>query len=91
MGSKHNKLLEKLRCNPRNFTWDELVTLLSFFGYQESTKTGGSSRKFLNPIFPQGIRLHKRHPDPTLLPYQVRDVIEALKNAGFVEEDSNDE
>ena len=44
-----DKLLKHLLQEPppTNFTWEELVSLLSSFGFQEKTNSG-SSRKFVH-------------------------------------------
>lgn len=77
--SRNEKLLQRLLAQPKDFTWDELVTVLSFLGYSESKtgKTGGSRRKFAdaeNRI----ISLHKPHPGNILKAYQLKQIIEAL-------------
>ena len=45
--SKRQKLVERLKQRPKDFTWDELSTVLKQLGYQETKagKTGGSRRK----------------------------------------------
>lgn len=42
--SKIEKLIERLRSNPRDFTWEEFKKVLKHYGYEEMTKgkTGGS-------------------------------------------------
>jgi hypothetical protein len=46
--AKIKKLIEKLLSHPKDFTWDESISVLSHFGYRElkSGKTGGFRRKF---------------------------------------------
>ena len=41
---KRDKLIEKLRSNPKSFTYADAVTLLGFFDYREDNKgkTSGS-------------------------------------------------
>ena len=46
--SKQEKLIAKLLEVPADFTWDELVRVLSAFGYREETSSG-SHRRFFNP------------------------------------------
>ena len=50
MGRKA-KLLARLQQRPRDFTWDELTTLLKAFGYKQAKpgKIGGSRRRFVHP------------------------------------------
>jgi hypothetical protein len=82
------KLINKLVSNPKDFTWDELTTVLSHFGYKELSKgkTGGSRRKFAdkqNHI----INLHKPHPKQILKSYQVRQVVDSLTEKGYIKND----
>jgi predicted RNA binding protein YcfA (HicA-like mRNA interferase family) len=46
--SQHQKLVDRLLTVPADFTWDEMVRLLSGFGYKENS-SGGSHRRFENP------------------------------------------
>ena len=82
---KHEKLLRRLETKPKDFTWDELVTLLRGLGYTEATggKTGGSRRRFLHDSAPD-IFLHKPHPGNVLKAYAVRLVLETLREGGFI-------
>ena len=79
------KLLKKLLSKPSDFTWDELVKILGHFGYEEMKKgkTGGSRRKFANKDN-HIISLHKPHPSNILKHYQVKDVVDVLKERGEI-------
>jgi len=82
MGKKE-KLLDRLLLKPKDFTWDELVTVLGYFGYTEykGGKTGGSRRKFIdssNNI----IALHKPHPSSIVKAYVIIEVINHLISTG---------
>lgn len=48
--SKVEKLIEKLKSRPKDFTWDEMLKVLNYFGFEQLAqgKTGGSRRKFVN-------------------------------------------
>jgi hypothetical protein len=77
--SKKEKLVERLLSRPKDFTFEELITLLNRFGYrlEESGKTSGSRVTFANSDGDY-IRLHKPHPRNILKQYQVDDVIDVL-------------
>ena len=81
--AKTEKLIAKLLSNPADFTWEELLKLLGYFGYNElkTGKTGGSRRKFVDETR-HIINLHKPHPGNILKRYQVKDVVDALKERG---------
>jgi hypothetical protein len=84
--SRHQKLIEKFLSCPKNFSYDELKTILRRLGYQEMEggKTSGSRVAFHNPDTHHIIRLHKPHPARTLKEYQLDLIIEELKTRGVL-------
>ncbi len=70
--SRKEKLILKFQQRPKNFTWDELVSLLKYLGYREikTGKTGGSRRRFIHNSAAT-ITLHKPHPQSILKRYAV--------------------
>lgn len=85
--AKIDKLIARLLSNPADFTWEELIKILSHFGYEElkKGKTGGSRRKFADEA-KSLISLHKPHPGNILKHYQVDLVVAALKEKGKINE-----
>lgn len=83
--SKKEKLIEKLKSKPKDFTYDELKTLLNYLGFFEYNKgkTSGSRVKFLDKDSVK-IELHKPHPNNILKPYQINDIIEVLEKRGVI-------
>lgn len=83
--SKKDKLLKKLLSKPKDFTYEELKSLLQNYGYEEDTSTSGSAVCFRrmsdNKII---MNMHKPHSPKTLKSYQINDVIELLKEEGIV-------
>jgi len=78
MGRK-DKLLARLQQRPKDFTWNEITTLLNSLGYKQAKpgKTGGS-RRFVHPTAAT-IILHKPHPKNILKMYIIDDILEILK------------
>jgi predicted RNA binding protein YcfA (HicA-like mRNA interferase family) len=79
--SKIEKLIEKFKSNPTDFTWIELVKILTHLGYFEKTtkgKTGGSRVKFVNEET-DIINLHKPHPSNIVKQYVIKQIIEKLE------------
>lgn len=78
--SKKDKLISRFSQLPSDFHFDELVTLLSYYNFEEvkKGKTSGSRVKFMNP---KGIPiyLHKPHPTGILKRYQLKQVKDLLK------------
>lgn len=79
--SKIEKLIQKLLSNPKNFTFDELSKILTYFGFKISNKgkTSGSRVKFIHKDKNIAIILHKPHPKLILKGYAIKQIIEELK------------
>lgn len=81
---KLEKMIERLKSNPKDFTFEEMQTLLLALGFEMSNKgkTSGSRVKFSkDDVF---IILHKPHPRKELLSYQVKQIIETLSEEGLI-------
>lgn len=83
--TKFEKLRTRFLSMPKDFSWDELTRLLAEYGYKETSsgKTSGSRVKFIHEKF-EPICLHKPHPRPELKAYQVRQIVDVLKNRGVL-------
>ena len=86
--SRSEKLLTRLLSVPSDFTWDELVRILAYYGYKElkGGKTGGSRRKF-SDAKKSIISLHKPHPSIIMREYAIREVIAHLKANGHIKDE----
>ncbi len=84
MGRKE-KLLARLQERPKDFTWDELTSVLKSLGYvqRKSGKTCGSRVKFVHSSAPT-ITLHKPHPANIVKIYVIEDILELLKNEEMI-------
>jgi hypothetical protein len=80
---KHEKLLLKLKSHPKDFTFQELVTLLSGLGYALNQKSSGSRVRFEH-VSHSPVLIHKPHPLPALKPYQIDQVLDILKQEGLL-------
>lgn len=85
MGQKE-KLIARLRSNPRDFTFDEATALLKYFSYMPSNKgkTSGSRIMFINERTHSKILLHKPHPQKELREYQVKQLLQHLEQEGYL-------
>ncbi|MGX8705403.1 MAG: type II toxin-antitoxin system HicA family toxin [bacterium] len=85
MGQKE-KLIAKLKSNPRDFTFSDAETLLEQLGYHKSNKgrTSGSRFMFTSESHQAKILLHKPHPRKELLEYQVKQLIDVLEQEGLL-------
>ncbi|MBP5230066.1 MAG: type II toxin-antitoxin system HicA family toxin [Bacteroidales bacterium] len=85
MGTKE-KLVERFKRLPKDYTFDEAERLLTSFGYIKSNKgkTSGSRVLFSKsnklPIF-----LHRPHPQKTLKEYAIKQILNELIRNGDIE------
>lgn len=82
--SRKEKLIQKLNSNPRDFTFEEMQTLLELLGFKMSNKgkTSGSRVKFMRGNI--AVILHKPHPRKELLEYQVKSILAVLKGENLL-------
>ena len=84
MGTKE-KLVDRLKSQPKDFTFEETERLLTLFGYTKSNKgkTSGSRVMFIDEQ-KRKILLHKPHPGNILKTYALKDIIEKLIRNGNI-------
>jgi predicted RNA binding protein YcfA (HicA-like mRNA interferase family) len=80
--SKIEKLIARFRTKPKDFTWDEMVKMLSHFGYRE-IRGSGSRRKFFHENY-HLIILHEPHPRSILKMYQMELVLTVLREENLL-------
>ena len=83
MGQKE-KLIAKLKSNPKDFTFDEAESLLGYMTYRNKGRTSGSRVMFTSDKYKNKILLHKPHPRKELLEYQVKQLIDLLEQEGLL-------
>ncbi len=84
MGQKE-KLIERLKSKPKDFTFEDAETLLKYFDYFRSNKgkTSGSRIMFVNDDR-GSILLHRPHPQKELKMYQIKQLIEILEQEELI-------
>lgn len=84
MGTKE-KLVDRLKNQPKDFTFEEAERLLTLFGYTKYNKgkTSGSRVMFIDEQ-KRKILLHKPHPGNILKTYALKDIIEKLIRNGNI-------
>ncbi len=85
--TKIDKLIKRLKSYPKDFTYDELKTILNAFGYTESNKgkTSGSRVIFIKTAADGSVLkiiLHKPHPQNILKEYSIKDILDKLRENG---------
>ena len=79
--SRSDKLIIRFLSCPKDFTYNELKTLLSSFGYKEIQ--GAGSRVYFAKETHK-IKLHKPHPGNILKRYQIDLVMKELTDEGII-------
>lgn len=82
---KRDKLWKRLHSKPKDFTWQELTSLLHGLGY-ESFNGNGSRRRFVHSETKMIINLHEPHPTSIIKMYVIEQVIEHLQGLGEYDE-----
>ena len=77
---KKDKLLERFLSAPKDFTYDELKTVLNNLGYEEDNKgkTSGSRVAFVHKIINDYILIHKPHPNKIVNRVYMKNIIKEL-------------
>lgn len=84
MGTK-DKLVNRFKSLPNDFTWDEMSRLLVLLGYSPGNKgkTSGS-RVVFRGEGKRPIMLHRPHPGNIIKGYAMKQVYEYLKNENLI-------
>ena len=82
--SKKDKLIDRLLKKPIDFTFNEMESLLSYFGYKLKQGGAGSGVKFIKNGSNEVINFHKPHPNGILKRYVLDQVIDKLRKDGLL-------
>jgi predicted RNA binding protein YcfA (HicA-like mRNA interferase family) len=82
--SKKQKLIERLRLKPRDFTFEEMESLLLSLGFKKSNKGRTSGSRVLFELGDVSIDLHKPHPQKELPMYQIKKILRNLQEEELV-------
>ena len=82
--SKKDKLIDRLLKKPKDFTFDERESLLSYLGYELKQGGTGSGVKFIKEGSNEVINFHKPHQSGILKRYVLDQVIEKLRKDGLL-------
>ena len=84
--SQKEKLLAKLLCLSKSFTFEDAEALLNYYSYKRHNKgkTSGSRVVFVNENTNTKIMLHRPHPRKELWEYQMKQLIQQLESEGLI-------
>jgi len=76
--STKEKLIERFKSLPKDFTWEELIRVFSIYGYtlDNKGKTSGSRAVFSNGV--DAHIIHKPHPSNIIKEYALKQVYDFL-------------
>ena len=85
--SQFEKLLKRIRTIPKDFTYDEMRTLLKHLGFEENTKgkTSGSSVSFFRKSDGRVFMFHKPHPGNIVKQCYLKKMLKMLDESGDVD------
>ena len=85
MGTKE-KLIERFRRQPKDFSFDELCRLFRVLGFEISQKgkTSGSRVEFVNIDKELSYGAHKPHPDSSIKMYVMKQVLDFLYSNNLI-------
>ena len=83
--SQIEKLINRLKSNPKDFKYSELCRVMCHFGYEEDTggKTSGSAVSFVDPAG-HILFLHRPHPGNEMYTYMVNKAVQHLKERNLI-------
>ena len=84
--NKKDKLLKRFYSLPKDFTFDEIVSVFSCNGFHQENKgaTSGSRVIFVNDIDGNSYIMHKPHPSNIIKGYVMKQVFTFLKANGYI-------
>jgi hypothetical protein len=85
MGTKE-KLIERFKRQPKDFTFDELTRMFRILGFELSQKgkTSGSRVEFVNNEKELSFGAHKPHPDSAIKSYVMKQILEFLSSNNLI-------
>ncbi|MBQ6062144.1 MAG: type II toxin-antitoxin system HicA family toxin [Prevotella sp.] len=77
-----NKLIERFSRLPKDFTFEETISLLESFGYKKHNKgkTSGSRIRFKNEATRMYIDIHRPHPGSIMKEWMIKEIYKHLKS-----------
>ncbi len=85
MGTKEI-LVERFKKKPKDFTYEETIALLVYFGYEVHNKgaTSGSRVRFKNETTGVYIDIHRPHPGSIMKEWMIKAIYQHLKEHGHI-------
>ena len=84
--SRKEKLIERFKTLPKDFTFDEIVRLLLYLGFDEikTGKTSGSRVRFCNIELQIIVFFHKPHPGNIMCESALKEICKKLTDSKLI-------
>ena len=84
--SKKEKLIKRFKALPKDFTFDEIVRLLVYLGFDEMAtgKTAGSRVRFCNISLQIVVFFHKPHPGNIMCESALKEICKKLTDSKLI-------
>jgi len=76
--STKDKLIERFKRQPKDFTWQELVRLFGIFGYAVNNKGKTSGSRVLFEAENETYIVHRPHPSNIIKEYSMKQILDYL-------------
>ena len=84
--SSKEKVIERFKKKPKDFTYEETISLLSYYGYEVHNKgaTSGSRVRFKNEETGIYIDIRRPHPGSIMKEWMVKAIYQHLKSNNLI-------
>ena len=82
--SSKEKLIKRFIRQPKDFTWDELVRLFSFFGYILNYKGKTSGSRVMFEKEDESYIIHRPHASNTIKEYSMKQILNYLQEKNLI-------
>jgi len=82
--STKDKLIERFKSQPKNFTWEELVRLFGILGFTVDNKGKTSGSRVLFEKDGEAHTVHKPHPSNIIKGYVMKQALDFLIEKGYI-------
>ena len=82
--SKLQKMIDRIKRQPRDYTFDEVCTLLKTLGFVIDNKGKSSGSRIMLVKEGMCIYIHRPHPQKELKRYQIKQILEVLDREGLI-------
>lgn len=84
--SRKEKLIERFKRQPTDFTFNELLSLFYLLGFEPDNKgkTSGSRLRLINKEKEMSYNIHKPHPDNYIKGYVMKQILQYLTDNKFI-------